>query len=44
VFGLVAGADWHAGRLRGDFDTGTTYRGHLNELMLSVLASIGIRF
>jgi hypothetical protein len=44
VFGLVVGADWHAAQLRGDFDTGTTYRGRLTELMLSVLASVGIRF
>jgi len=44
VFGLMLSADWHAARLRGDFDTGTTYRGRLNELMLSYLVCVGIRF
>ncbi len=44
VLALTVGADWHGARLRGDFDTGTTYRGHFTELMLSGLAGIGIRF
>jgi hypothetical protein len=44
VFGLVLSADWHLATLHGDFDTGTTYRGRLSEIMLSYLACIGIRF
>jgi hypothetical protein len=44
VLGLVISADWHAARLRGDFDTGTTYRGRLDEIMLCYLACVGIRF
>jgi hypothetical protein len=44
VFGLVMSASWHAARLRGDFDTGTTYSGHLSEFMLSYLVCVGIRF
>ena len=44
VFGLVVGAAWHGAQLKGDFDTGTTYRGHLSEVMVSYLACVGIRF
>jgi hypothetical protein len=44
VFGLVMSASWHAARIRGDFDTGTTYSGHLSEIMLSYLVCVGIRF
>lgn len=44
VFGLTVAAAWHEAQLRGDFDTGTTYRGRLGEVMIAYLISVGIRF
>jgi hypothetical protein len=44
VYGVALSGAWREAHVRGDFDTGTTYRGRLGEIMISYLICIGIRF